>query len=99
MWATTGISARVSCSTSACAACTALDLDGLGSGFFDEAGGVAEGVLGAGVVAAEGHVDDEKGGADGAADGSRVVQHLVDGERSVCCRGRGRSWRESRRPE
>ena len=61
----------------------ALDLDGFGAGFLDEADGVGDGVGDRAVIAAEGHVGDDEGAADGAAHGARVVEHLVhgDGER------------------
>ncbi len=58
----------------------AFDLDGLGAGFLDEADGVGEAFGDRAVIAAEGHVGDEQGAADGAADGAGVVEHLVDGD-------------------
>ena len=43
-----------------CAGGSAFEFDGLGSSFLDEAERVAEGVFGAAVVAAVGHVDDQQ---------------------------------------
>lgn len=72
-----------------CAGCAAFDLDGFGSGFLDEADGVGDGGFGGGVIAAEGHVDDEEGVADCAADCAGVMEHLVhgDGEGGVVAEG------------
>ena len=58
----------------------AFDFDGFGAGFFDEANGVGEAIGYCAVIAAEGHVGDEQGAADGAADGAGVMEHLVDGD-------------------
>ena len=57
-----------------------FDLDGFRAGFLDEADGVGEALGDGGVVAAEGHVGDDEGAADGAANGAGVVQHLVHGD-------------------
>ncbi len=61
----------------------ALDLDGFGAGFLDEADGVGDAFGDRAVIAAEGHVGHNEGAAHGAAHGAGVVEHLVhgDGER------------------
>ena len=58
----------------------ALELDGLRAGLFDEADGIGDSVVPGGVIAAEGHVGDEKGAGETAADGAGVMEHLVDGD-------------------
>ena len=58
----------------------AFDLDGFGAGFLDEADGVGEAFGYRAVIAAEGHIGDEQGPADGAADGAGMMEHLVDGD-------------------
>ncbi len=58
----------------------ALDLDGFGAGFLDEADGVGDALGDRAVIAAEGHVGHDERAAHGAAHGARVVQHLVDGD-------------------
>ena len=57
----------------------AFNFDGFGAGFFDEANGVGEAVRDGAVVAAERHVNDDEGTADGATHGAGVVKHLIDG--------------------
>ena len=58
----------------------AFDLDGFGAGLFDEADGVGDALGHGGVITAEGHVGHDERAANGAANGARVVQHLVNGD-------------------
>ena len=58
----------------------ALEFDGFGAAFLDDAHGCADGVVGAGCVGAKGHVGDEEGCCGAACDGAAVVEHLVEGE-------------------
>jgi hypothetical protein len=55
-----------------------LDLHGLTAGFLHDAGGVHEGLLDAGLVRAEGHVDDDEGLLRGTHHGLAVQDHHLE---------------------
>ena len=61
--------------------CAAFQLDGVAAGFGHEASGVADGGLDGGLVGHVGHVADHEGGGCAAADGLRVADHVVHGDR------------------
>ena len=58
----------------------AFDFDGFCARFFHKANGVGNPFGNRAVIAAEGHVGHDQSATHGAANGARVVEHLVDGD-------------------
>ncbi len=79
-WPMTGISASTMASTSFSRFFEAPSiLTAAAPGFLEEAGGVADGLVGAEVEREVGHVADDQGPPDRPGDGLGVVDHLVHG--------------------